>query len=143
VFERDETGQAAIWHGYTYSAHPVGAAAALACVAELTRQELHANAAARGAELHAGLTALAEKHGIVGDVRGGHGLMAALEIVSDRAAKTPMELSTMKRIQRAAYEAGAMVRLVAHNIVMSPPLTLSSDDVGTILGSLDKGLASA
>ncbi len=34
VFEKDETGKAAIGHGYTYSGHPVGAAAALACMAE-------------------------------------------------------------------------------------------------------------
>ncbi len=143
VFEKDETGQAAIFHGYTYSAHPVGAAAATVCVAEMQRQKLNENAAARGRELHDGLKALAAKYDIIGDVRGGHGLMAGIEIVSDRAKKTPMDIATMKRIHKATYEAGTMVRLVGHTIVMSPPLILTSDDVGTILASLETGLAAA
>ena len=54
VFERDESGRAAIGHGYTYSGHPVGAAAALACLAETQRLNVKDNAAARGAELFAG-----------------------------------------------------------------------------------------
>jgi len=40
VFEQDETGRAAIGHGYTYSGHPVGAAAALACLAETKRLDV-------------------------------------------------------------------------------------------------------
>ena len=47
VFESDETGTAAIGHGYTYSGHPVGAAAALACLAETKRLNVPENAAAR------------------------------------------------------------------------------------------------
>ncbi|WP_343079872.1 aminotransferase class III-fold pyridoxal phosphate-dependent enzyme [Ostreiculturibacter nitratireducens] len=143
VFEKDETGAAAIWHGYTYSAHPVCAAAAIANVEELQRLKLNENAAPRGRELHEGVLKLQEKYDIIGDVRGGHGLMTGIEIVSDRAAKTPMDAATMKRIHKAAYEAGAMVRLGAHNILMSPPLTISAEDIGVILSALDKGFAAA
>lgn len=143
VFEKDETGEAAIFHGYTYSAHPVGAAAATACVAEMQRQNLHENAAARGAQLIEGLRRLAERHDIIGDLRGGHGLMAGLEVVSDRAAKTPMQVATMKRIQKTAYEAGAMMRLVAHNVVMSPPLTISAEEIDVILSALEAGFRAA
>jgi adenosylmethionine-8-amino-7-oxononanoate aminotransferase len=143
VFESADSAQAAIYHGYTYSAHPVGAAAATACVAEMQRQRLNENAAARGNELFEGLKALGGRHDIVGDVRGGHGLMAGLEIVSDRAAKTPMEVATMKRIQKAAYGAGVMLRLVGHTIVMSPPLIVTADDVSTILSGIDAGLSAA
>jgi adenosylmethionine-8-amino-7-oxononanoate aminotransferase len=57
VFEADETGKAAIGHGYTYSGHPVGAAAALACLAETKRLNVPVNAAARGAQLWDGITA--------------------------------------------------------------------------------------
>ncbi len=55
MFEGDKTGAAAIGHGYTYSGHPVGAAAALACLAETERLNVPENAAARGAQLFAGL----------------------------------------------------------------------------------------
>jgi adenosylmethionine-8-amino-7-oxononanoate aminotransferase len=143
VFETDETGRAAIGHGYTYSGHPVGAAAALACLAETIRLDVPVNAAARGAQLHEGLLALKDRHALIGDVRGGHGLMCALELVSDRAAKTPIDKKTAARVQEKAYEAGAMVRVSGPNIILSPPLVLDAADVDTILSALDAGLGAA
>ncbi|MFU8865464.1 MAG: aminotransferase class III-fold pyridoxal phosphate-dependent enzyme [Rhodobacterales bacterium] len=143
VFEKDTTGEGAIFHGYTYSAHPVGAAAVTACLSETLRLNTAANAGPRGTQLYEGMLKLAEKYDIIGDVRGGHGLMTGVEFVSDKAAKTPMDMATMKRIHKATYEAGTMVRLGGHNILMSPPLTITEDEVNTILSSLDKGLAAA
>ncbi|MFZ1467976.1 MAG: aminotransferase class III-fold pyridoxal phosphate-dependent enzyme [Paracoccaceae bacterium] len=141
VFESDQTGKAAIGHGYTYSGHPVGAAAALACLAETQRLNVKDNAAARGAELHAGLLKLKEKHGSIGDVRGGHGLMHAVELVSDRATKAAPDKATPGKVQRRAYEAGAMIRVSGPNIILSPPLILTSSDVQIILSAVDAGLA--
>jgi adenosylmethionine-8-amino-7-oxononanoate aminotransferase len=141
VFEKDTTGEGAIFHGYTYSAHPVGAAAVTACLAETLRLDTKTNAAARGKQLYDGALKLAEKYDMIGDVRGGHGLMTGVELVSDKTAKTPMDLDTMKAIHKAAYEAGAMVRLGGNNILMSPPLTISEAEVDTVLSALDTGLA--
>lgn len=140
VFE-SSGAEGAIYHGYTYSAHPVGAAAVTACLEETLRLDTKTNAAARGMQLHEGVLKLAKKHAVIGDVRGGHGLMTGIEIVSDRDAKTPMDAATMTRIHQAAYEAGAMVRLGAHNILMSPPLTITADEVDTILSALDTGFS--
>ena len=142
VFEKDETGKAAIGHGYTYSGHPVGAAAALACLAETRRLKVNENAAARGAELFAGVQALQAKHDVVGDVRGGHGLMIALELVSDRATKAAPPKAVPGQVQKVAYEAGAMVRVSGPNVILSPSLVLTSADVQTILTALDAGLKS-
>ena len=143
VFENSDPAEGGIYHGYTYSAHPVGAAAVTACLAETVRLDLKTNAAARGAQLFNGLQALADKHDIIGDVRGCTGLMAGFEMVSDRAAKTPIDPATVKRIQQATYEAGAMVRMGPPNILMSPPLTISEDEINTILSALDTGLNAA
>ncbi|SEO85023.1 hypothetical protein SAMN04490248_1148 [Salinihabitans flavidus] len=143
VFENDTTGEAGIYHGYTYSAHPVGAAAVIATLAETQRLDLKTNAAARGTQLYEGALKLADKYDIIGDVRGGHGLMTGIEIVSDRTAKTPMDMDTMKRIHQTVYEAGTMVRLGAHNVLMSPPLTITEAEVDSILAALDKGFAAA
>ncbi|WP_457647859.1 aminotransferase class III-fold pyridoxal phosphate-dependent enzyme [Profundibacter sp.] len=143
VFENDSSGKAAIGHGYTYSGHPVGAAAALACLAETKRLKVNENAAARGAELYAGLQALAEKHDIIGDVRGGHGLMCALELVSDRATKASIDKPTIATIQETAYRAGAMIRISGPNVILSPPLVLDSADVQTILSALAAGFEAA
>jgi adenosylmethionine-8-amino-7-oxononanoate aminotransferase len=139
VFEKDETGKAAIGHGYTYSGHPVGAAAALACLAETQRLDVKTNAAARGTELYQGLLALQAKHDVIGDVRGGYGLMCALELVADRTTKKPADKTTTATVQETAYRAGAMVRVSGPNIILSPPLVLTSADVQVILTSLDAG----
>lgn len=140
VFESDTSGKANIGHGYTYSGHPVGAAAALACLAETKRLKVNENAAARGAELYAGLLALQDQFEIIGDVRGGHGLMCALELVGDRDSKAAIDKATAGKIQQVTYESGAMVRVSGNNVILSPPLVLSSDDVQVILTSLKAGL---
>jgi adenosylmethionine-8-amino-7-oxononanoate aminotransferase len=141
VFESDDTGKAAIGHGYTYSGHPVGAAAALACLAETKRLDVRVNAAARGVQLWDGVKALKEKYPAIGDVRGGHGLMLALELVGDRTTKAAPPKALPGQVQAAAYKAGAMIRVSGPNIILSPPLVLSEADAGVILSALDAGFA--
>ena len=143
TFEADETGRANIGSGYTYSGHPVGAAAAVACVAETLRVKPWENAAPRGAELFAGLEALMAWHEIVGDIRGGHGLMCALELVEDRATKKPIAKDRVGKVQDAAYDAGAMIRISGNNIILSPPLVLTAEDVADVLAAIDAGLSAA
>ncbi|MDC0658349.1 aspartate aminotransferase family protein [Leisingera sp. SS27] len=141
TFEKDTSGKAAIGHGYTYSGHPVGAAAALACLQETLRLNVTENAAARGTQIHQGLLALQQKYELIGDVRGGHGLMCALELVSDRTTKAAVDKKTIGKLQEAAYDAGAMVRVSGPNIILSPPLVLSEAEASTILSALDAGFA--
>lgn len=142
AFESDKTGKASIGHGYTYSGHPVGAAAALATLAETRRLNVAANAATRGDELLAGLQKLKARHELVGDVRG-KGLMCALELVSDRAKKAPAGKDTVQKVFDGAYADGVMIRTSGNTIILSPPLVITAQDVQRILHALDKGLASA
>ncbi|OOY04623.1 aminotransferase class III-fold pyridoxal phosphate-dependent enzyme [Thioclava sp. F28-4] len=141
VFETDTTGKAAIGSGYTYSGHPVGAAAAIACLKETQALNVKDNAAARGAQLYEGLLDLQKKHDIVGDVRGGRGLMCALELVSDRATKAPIDKASIAKVHRGAYETGAMVRISGNNVILSPSLIVTEENIATILGALDAGLS--
>jgi len=83
------------------------------------------------------------KHEAIGDVRGGHGLMCALELVSDRATKAPIDKGTIGKVHRTAYENGAMVRVSGNNIILSPPLVLTDAHVDAILNALDKGFEAA
>jgi len=142
AFEADKTGFGNIGHGYTYSGHPVGAAAALATLAETKRLNVASNAAARGVELLAGLTELAARHELIGDVRG-IGLMCALELVSDRLTKTPAAKDAVQKVHDVAYDAGVMVRTSGPNIIMSPPLVITAKDVARIVSALDEGLTAA
>ena len=141
VFEKDETGKASIGHGYTYSGHPVGAAAALACLNETLKLNVPKNADERGTQLYQGLLNLQDKYDVIGDVRGGHGLMCAMELVSDRETKTPIDKKTINSVQETTYRAGAMVRVSGPNIILSPPLVLTKEDVTVILEALDAGFA--
>lgn len=142
VFETTSSEAAAIWHGYTYSAHPVGAAAVTACLSETLRLDTKSNAAARGDQLYQGLLGLQDKYDIIGDVRGGHGLMTAIEFVSDRASKTPLDAGTVKTIQQRIYEAGAMVRPAPPNIMMSPPLIITEAEVQIMIDAFDSAIGS-
>lgn len=142
VFENDKSGKGAIGSGYTCSGHPVGAAAAIAALKETVRLNVKDNAHDRGLQLHEGLLALQEKHDVIGDVRGGHGLMCAIELVSDRGTKTPADKTMVGRLQQVTYENGAMVRISGNNCIMSPSLIISPKEIDTILNALDKGLSS-
>lgn len=142
VFENNDSSLGSIGHGYTYSGHPVGAAAAIATLKETKRLNVAANAAARGEELLAGLLALQEKHELVGDARG-KGLMCALELVSDRKTKAAASKQVVQKVYDTAYEAGVMVRTSGSNIILSPPLIITAEHVERILSALDAGLSAA
>jgi putrescine---pyruvate transaminase len=142
VFEGDKSSFGMIGHGYTYSAHPVGAAAALACVPLFEKHNVAENAAARGAEMLAAAEALKAKHTLVGDVRG-KGLMTAIEIVSDRDKKTAASKPTMQKIFDGAYEAGVMIRISGNTIILSPPLIVTAKNIAAIASAIDAGLSYA
>jgi hypothetical protein len=141
VFESDTSGKGAIGSGYTYSGHPVGAAAAIATLRETERLNVKDNAAARGAQLFAGIESLMAKYPMIGNVRGGHGLMCALELVADRDSKAPIDKKTIATVHRATYEAGAMIRISGNNIILSPPLVLTEADVNSVLAALNEGFS--
>ena len=142
VFESNKGPLGSIGHGYTYSGHPVGAAAALATLKETKRLNVADNAAARGEELLSGLKELQDKHELVGDVRG-KGLMCALELVSDRTKKSGAAKDVIQKVQDATYDAGVLVRTSGANVIMSPPLIVTAENVQTMLTALDAGLTAA
>ncbi|MGY3509376.1 adenosylmethionine-8-amino-7-oxononanoate aminotransferase [Bradyrhizobium sp. USDA 3051] len=140
AFESDETSFGSIGHGYTYSGHPVGCAAAIAALAETKRLKLDTRAEASGAILNEALAALKQKREIVGDVRG-KGLMAALELVADRGSKKALDKKRVGKIADFIYDAGVMVRVSGSNIILSPPLIITAEDARTIAHAIDHGLA--
>ncbi|NBS46516.1 MAG: aminotransferase class III-fold pyridoxal phosphate-dependent enzyme [Betaproteobacteria bacterium] len=137
VFDEDTTGNASLAHGYTYSAHPVAAAAALATLEQVQSLGVVENAARVGARMQAGLARLREQCSFVGDVRG-VGLMTGIEMVTDKAKRTPMTRSSdiPARVARAAYERGLMVRVSGPNLILSPPLTISESEIDFLVTTL-------
>lgn len=125
-----EGGQNTIGHGYTYSGHPVAAAAALATLDELERLDVVGNAARVGAHFQQRLKALEPRFGFIGEVRG-RGLMACIEMVADKATRATLPRSSdlPQRVAREAYRRGAMVRISGANMILSPPLVISREEV--------------
>ena len=88
VVGRRELLDVATYDLFTLGGSPVPCAAGMAMLDVLAEEDLVANAAARGAELLAGFEALQETHELIGDVRG-RGLIIGVELVTDRATRTP------------------------------------------------------
>jgi L-2,4-diaminobutyrate transaminase len=80
----DENGP--IGHGWTYSAHPIGAASGVANLQLIDRLNLVSNAGEMGAYFNAALKDALADHPHVGEVRG-EGMLAAVELVADKDSR--------------------------------------------------------
>ncbi|WP_236184687.1 aminotransferase class III-fold pyridoxal phosphate-dependent enzyme [Pseudomonas protegens] len=130
-----------IMHGYTYSGHPTACAAALAVLDIVESEDLPGNAAQVGAQLLQQLQPLCERYEVVGDVRG-KGLMIALDLVADKYTRQPLDPASdhAARIADETRRAGVLVRPVGNKIILSPPLTLTSDEAGLMVSALESAL---
>ena len=129
---------------HTYGANPTSAAAARAVLAVMRDEALQANAKAVGAIMLAGLRELKDRHQAIGDVRG-KGLMLAIEIVSDRDAKTP-DKDTASEVFEACRDQGIILSKSGPHqscLRMVPPLCLAKEDAATVLEGLDSALDQA
>jgi putrescine aminotransferase len=141
VFTEGDASLASVSHGTTYSAHPLAAAAALATLEVLERDNVVANAAVQGGYLQERLQAMGARFPVIGDVRG-IGLMAAIELVSDRGTKEASP-SSAKALGKEAYKRGAMVRTSGANIILSPALTITREEVDVLCDILEASFAVA
>ncbi|HSW07317.1 aminotransferase class III-fold pyridoxal phosphate-dependent enzyme [Aquabacterium sp.] len=142
AFLADTAGLGTVAHGYTYSGHPVAAAAALATLDELERLDVVGNVARVGAHFQARMAEFERKFSFVGDVRG-VGLMTGIEMVSDKAARTPVPRGSdiPQRVAREAYQRGAMVRISGPNMILSPPLVITREEVDHLVDILEASFA--
>ncbi|MER8791789.1 aspartate aminotransferase family protein [Mesorhizobium sp. M0983] len=119
-------------HGYTYSGHPIGAAAANAVLDIVEREDLPGQAASRGAYLLKSLKAAFEQNPIVGEVRG-VGMMAAVEFVADRETKEAFDpaLKVGIRISQAARDRNLIARAMPHGDILgfAPPLVMTESEI--------------
>ena len=142
AFRDGDPALGAITHGYTYSAHPVAAAAALATLDILEREDILGNVRKQGAHLMERLAALGRKSRLIGDVRG-VGLMVCLELVADKATKAAFGRGAKEvaMVAREAYKLGAMVRTSGPNVILSPALTIARDQVDLLCDALESAFA--
>ena len=138
IFADSDSARGTITHGYTFSAHPVAAAAALATLDILERENVVANAAREGQYFNERLADIGRRSQLVGDVRG-VGLMACLEMVADKATGAPLPRGAKEivNVAREAYKRGAMIRTSGGNIILSPALTIERSQIDLLCDALD------
>lgn len=124
-------------HGYTYTGHPLGAAAANAVLDIVEREDLPGRARDVGAYLQERLHAAFDDSPIVGEVRG-VGLMGAVEFVADRDARRRFDpaLKVGGRVAAAARERGLIARALPQGDILgfSPPLVITREEVDEMVG---------
>lgn len=132
-------------HGYTYSGHPIGAAAANAVLDIVEKEDLPGNAKAVGTYFQEQLKAKFAQLPIVGEVRG-VGLMGAIEFVADREKKARFDssLSVGARISKAARDRGLIARAMPHGDILgfAPPLVTTKDEVDEIVAIAEAAVRS-
>jgi L-2,4-diaminobutyrate transaminase len=132
-------------HGYTYSGHPISAAAANAVLDIVEREDLAGQSARKGAYLLARLKAEFAQNPIVGEVRG-VGMLAALEFVADRATKAGFhpDLKVGARISQAARDRGLIARAMPHGDILgfAPPLVMTEAEIDEMIGIAKAAVAS-
>lgn len=131
------TGQyGPIGHGWTYSGHALGCAAALANLAIIEREDLTGNARDTGAYLQQAMATAFGDHPIVGNVRG-VGMLAALEfsVNPDRREHFDPALKVGPRIAAAALEENLIARAMPQGDILgfAPPLVTTRDEVDEIV----------
>ena len=136
AFANNKDGDGYIAHGYTYSGHPLGCAAALAALDIVEKENLPANAGKQGEYMLNRLKPFVEKYEAVGNVRG-KGLMIALELVSDKKTKTPCSKPYISAIYKATLKHGAIVRTSGNKIILSPPLIIQKEEIDVIVDALE------
>ena len=136
--ELDVAGAYAFGH-YTHEKNPVTAAAALATLEVIEREQLVENAARVGSYALQRLRDMQGRHALIGDVRG-RGLLIGIELVIDRHSKAPAN-NAAERVLYACLSRGLSFKTTMGNVLTwTPPLIITREQMDWALGVLDESL---
>lgn len=138
----DENGP--IGHGWTYSAHPIGAAAGVANLKLIDELNLVQAAGENGAYFQASLRNALSEHANVGEIRG-EGMMAAIEFVADRDSRTFFDASEKvgPNVAAALLEQGVIGRAMPQGDILgfAPPFCLTQAEADEVAEKTAKAVA--
>jgi taurine--2-oxoglutarate transaminase len=132
-----------LYTGLTYCGHPLACAAGVAALKAYEDEDLIRRSRAMGVALLQSLQALASRHQAIGDVRGGDGLFAVIEIVRDRATKAthaawPETPPPLRRLVARAMEEGVSFATRGNLIIIAPPLVIAERELSDAVALLDR-----
>jgi 4-aminobutyrate aminotransferase-like enzyme len=123
----------------SYGGNPLAAAAGLASLEIILKEDLVTNAERVGAVMLSGLEALKEKYRFVGDVRG-KGLMLGVELVKDRTTKEPLQQEITHALFQECLGRGLVAMCYSHVIRINPPLVITEGTALEGLAILDEAM---
>ncbi len=137
-----------LYTGLTYCGHPLACAAGVAAIHAYEDEHLIERSRTLGAWLFQALQAMQRRHPVIGDVRGGHGLFAVLELVRDRGTREPLRPwpdvhPSLRALVARALEAGVSFAVRGNLILLAPPLVIEEDDLRKAVELLDRLLATS
>ncbi|HEV2759286.1 MAG TPA: aspartate aminotransferase family protein [Acidimicrobiales bacterium] len=124
----------------TFASGNLACAAGTAILGMLEDGAVLANGQRVGAAMLAALRELAERHPIIGDVRG-VGMLLALELVTDRTSKTPVTPAVARLLMTAMARRGVLVAGAGAVLRITPPLVIGEDMAMAGIAVLDKALS--
>ncbi len=142
IIEQEATKLGTLGHGFTYSAHPVASAVALKTIEIYQRRDVIGHARRMAPLFNRRLSALAD-HPLVGEAAG-VGLIGAVELVADKAARTSFAPDKLVGAMcgRFCEAEGLIVRpLLSDRIALCPPLVINEAEIGEMFDRLERGLA--
>jgi adenosylmethionine-8-amino-7-oxononanoate aminotransferase len=130
--------------GHTFEGNPVSCAAGIAVLREILDNDLCANVRRQGDRLRAGFQRLAEKYGVIGDIRG-KGLLQGIEFVRDVKTKEPFpaEVAFGLKVGRRALANGLLCRFDPNWLAFGPPLVTTAGQLDEMLDVLDRSIGEA
>src|SRR5262245_18820002 len=132
-----EPGRITVRHGQTYAGHASVCAAALANISIMEREGLVTRGSELEAELFGTISPLAD-HPLVGEVRGGAGMMTGISLDPSALAADPA--LTTKASAAVREHGGVILRALGQALAVSPPLTIGSDEIRLIHDGVRAGL---
>jgi taurine--2-oxoglutarate transaminase len=136
-----------LYTGLTYCGHPLACAVGIAALEAYERERLIERSRSLGREMFKGLQRLQARHEIIGDVRGGDGLFAVIELVRDRTTREPLSEwpnshPALTQLIRDALAANVSFAYRGNLILLAPPLVIGEEELSDAIALLDKLLGS-
>jgi adenosylmethionine-8-amino-7-oxononanoate aminotransferase len=125
-------------HLITFGGNPAACAAGLVNLEIMEREDLIGNSERMGTYLYERLQDFYE-HPIVGEVRGGMGLLAAVQLVKDKDTRErfPAEAGLVQKATESMNKRGILTRIMGDSLHIAPPLSITKDEVDHLVESLE------
>ena len=129
--------------GLTYCGHPLACAAGVAAIESYREEALIERSRRLGAEMFEELQRMQDRHAVIGEVRGGHGLFAVVELVRERVTREPLAPwpqlhRSLVRLLERAMARGVSFAARGNLLLLAPPLVISERELAEALALLDE-----